>query len=161
MSSAFPPTDEGDETHGSALPKPIRLSEAPLIAERVEGGVDGALKDAFALRSSDETHAVEAAATDRAAAEPAHAEAESITAAPATVPPDVADVTVVEPQNHAASVEIKSEDEKPAEKSAGECGIVCRRCPRRRAGTSAELGATVQHDRDDRVRGRLSPLCLQ
>lgn len=154
MSSAFPPTDEGDEAHGSVLSKPIRLSEVPLIAERVEGGVDGALKEAFALRSLDEARAVEPAVIDRAEVEAAHAEAESVAAAPTSVPADLPDVTLAEPQHHAASVATKLADEKPAE-SAAEIESAAAVVRDVRAETPAELGPAVSHDRDE-----VSPLAI-
>jgi hypothetical protein len=51
MSIASSPPEEPDEVQGPGLPKPIRLSEVGQIAaERLEGGANGSLKEALALR---------------------------------------------------------------------------------------------------------------
>ena len=54
MSIAYSPSQESDETHGPGRPKPIRLSEVGQIAaERLDGGANGALKEALEPRASD------------------------------------------------------------------------------------------------------------
>jgi hypothetical protein len=55
MSFASSPP-EGDEIHGPGLPKRIRLSEVgEIAAERLEGGANGSLKEALALRDPSPT----------------------------------------------------------------------------------------------------------
>lgn len=66
MSSVFSLPDEGDETHGPGLPKPIRLSEViQIAAERLDGVADGSLKEALALRPADPPITPEPEATGR------------------------------------------------------------------------------------------------
>lgn len=51
MSIASAPPEEGDEVQGPGLPKRIRLSDVGQIAaERLDGGANGSLKEALALR---------------------------------------------------------------------------------------------------------------